>query len=137
MKALAPQARVFGVEPRGAAAMARSLEAGSPVQLDSVASVADGLKPVRPGDLTFEHARRLVDEVLLVDDEEILRALAWCADEFRLLVEPSGAAAVAAVMSGKVSESVPSVAVISGGNVDPAAWGNWVSEYGNVTSGTG
>jgi threonine dehydratase len=137
VKALAPQARVFGVEPRGAAAMARSLEAGSPVQLDSVASVADGLKPVRPGDLTFEHARRLVDEVLLVDDEEILRALAWCADEFRLLVEPSGAAAVAAVMSGKVSESVPSVAVISGGNVDPAAWGNWVSEYGNVTSGTG
>lgn len=136
VKALAPQARVFGVEPRGAASMARSLEAGSPVQLDSVASVADGLKPVRPGDLTFEHARQLVDEVLLVDDEEILRALAWCADEFRLLVEPSGAAAVAAIMSGKVSESVPSVAVISGGNVDPAAWGNWVSEYGNVTSGT-
>ena len=137
VKALAPNVQVYGVEPVGAAAMARSLEAGSLVELDSSASVADGLKPVRPGDLTFWHASQLVEEVLLVEDEEILRALAWCAEEFRLLVEPSGAAAVAAVMSGSLPEPhVPSVAVISGGNVDPAAWGEWVVKYGNAETST-
>ncbi len=136
VKALAPQARVFGVEPRGAASMARSLEAGRVVQLDSVASVADGLKPVRPGELTFEHARQLVAGVLQLEDEEILRGLAWCAEEFRLLVEPSGAAAVAAILGGKAPDTFgPSVAVISGGNVDPVAWGRWVSEYGSATRG--
>ncbi|MGD2217652.1 MAG: pyridoxal-phosphate dependent enzyme, partial [Gemmatimonadales bacterium] len=97
VRALAPDAQLFGVEPRGAASMHASLVAGHAVELDAVASVADGLKPVRPGELTFEHARSLVDDVLLVDDEDILRGLAWCANEFRLLVEPSGAATVAAL----------------------------------------
>jgi threonine dehydratase len=134
--ALAPEVEVYGVEPRGAASMHVSLVAGQPVELESVASVADGLKPVRPGDLTFEHARSLVEEVLLVDDEEILRALAWCADEFRLVVEPSGAAAVAALLAGKVpGPAKTTAAVISGGNVDPVSWGKWVSEYGHATVG--
>ena len=138
VKALTPHARVFGVEPRGAASMAASLEAGRPVELESVVSVADGLKPVRPGDITFEHARSLVEGVVLVDDEEILRALAWCAEEYRLLVEPSGAAAVAAVTASEVSEPlVPTAVIISGGNVDPSSWGGWVSEFGSVTSVTG
>jgi threonine dehydratase len=116
--------------------MHASLLAGQAVELDSVASVADGLKPVRPGDLTFEHARSLVEAVLLVEDEDILRALAWCADEFRLLVEPSGAAAVAALLAGKLpGQAKPTVAIISGGNVDPVSWGKWVNEYGTETAG--
>jgi threonine dehydratase len=136
VRALAPDVEVFGVEPRGAASMHASLLAGQAVELDSVASVADGLKPVRPGDLTFEHARSLVEAVLLVEDEDILRALAWCADEFRLLVEPSGAAAVAALLAGKLpGQAKPLVAIISGGNVDPVSWGKWVNEYGTETAG--
>ncbi|UCC72248.1 MAG: pyridoxal-phosphate dependent enzyme [Gemmatimonadota bacterium] len=136
VRALAPEAEVFGVEPLGAASMHASLVAGHPVELESVASVADGLKPVRPGDLTFEHAQSLVEEILLVEDEDILRALAWCAEEHRLLVEPSGAATVAALLAEKVpGPTGPTVAVISGGNVDPVAWGKWVSEYGTATAG--
>jgi threonine dehydratase len=129
VRALAPQAEILGVEPSGAAAMHRSLEAGQPVQLETVASVADGLKPVRPGDLTFAHARQLVDDVVVVEDEEILKALAWIAEEFRLVVEPSGAAAVAAYMSGRLPER-PTAAVLSGGNVDPTRWAAWLGEYG-------
>lgn len=136
VRALAPDVEVFGVEPRGAASMHASLAAGRLVELESVASVADGLKPVRPGELTFEHARSLVKDVLLVDDDDILRGLAWCANEFRLLVEPSGAAALAALLAGKLAGAAKStVAVISGGNVDPVSWGKWVNEYGNETAG--
>jgi threonine dehydratase len=135
VRALLPEAEVYGVEPRGAASMSRSLEAGQPVELESVASVADGLKPVRPGDLTFAHATELVKGVVAVDDEDILRALAWCAEECHVLVEPSGAAGVAAVMSGEFAEpDVPTAVILSGGNVDPVSWGQWVSEYGHVAA---
>ncbi|KPK59112.1 MAG: hypothetical protein AMS21_10150 [Gemmatimonas sp. SG8_38_2] len=137
VRALSARAEVFGVEPRGAAAMSRSLEAGQPVELESSNSVADGLKPVRPGDLTFAHAHSLVRDVVIVEDEEILRALAWCAEECRLLVEPSGAAGIAALMASKLPDPwTPTAVVISGGNVDPISWGNWVSEYGQTRSET-
>lgn len=133
---LAPAARVYGVEPRGAAAMRRSLEAGKPVTLDSVDTLADGLRPVRPGDLTFAHARSQVTDVVEVEDESILRALAWLAEDLRLMVEPSGAAAVAAVLDGLLpDEDAGTVAVITGGNVDPGRWVEWVTEYGNMSSG--
>jgi len=136
VRALAPDVEIFGVEPRGAASMHASLAAGRVVELDTVASVADGLKPVRPGEFTFAHARALVEEVVLVDDADILGALAWCANEFRLLVEPSGAATVAALLAGKLpGPAKATVAVISGGNVDPVNWGKWVDEYGSETAG--
>ncbi len=135
IRAVAPRVEVYGVEPRGAAAMRASMEAGRPVELDAVASVADGLKPVRPGDLTFAHARSLVREIILVEDEEILKALAWCAEECRLMVEPSGAAGVAVLMSERLPDPwVPTVVVLSGGNVDPVSWGSWVKEYGQMAT---
>jgi threonine dehydratase len=131
VKAALPAVEVYGVEPVGAASMRRSLDAGEPVMLDSVNSVADGLKPVRPGTLTFAHVRSLATDVVLVDDEEILRALAWCAEEARLLVEPSGAAAVAALLSRRLPEPErPTALVLSGGNVNPTNWARWVSEHG-------
>jgi threonine dehydratase len=134
--ALLPAVEVFGIEPTGAAAMKRSLEAGEPVQLEAVATVADGLRPVRPGNLTLAHARSLVSDVILVEDDEILRALAWCADEYRLMVEPSGAAAVAALLSGKLPGPPKATALIlSGGNVDPTSCVNWVKEYGAAMGG--
>lgn len=130
VRALVPTARVYGVEPVGAASMHASLAAGRVVELPTVVSVADGLKPVRPGDLTFAHARALVEGVILVSDDEILRALAWIAEEYRMVLEPSGAAAVAALLAGRLDDTLaPTVAVLSGGNVDLGRWAAWVEEY--------
>ncbi len=118
-----PATRIVGVEPVGAAAMARSVEAGAPVTLDRVGSIADGLLPVRPGDLTFAHVAALVDDIAIVEDEAIAAAVRWLAARAKLVVEPSGAAAVAAVLSGRDNGGAAgaAVAVLSGGNIAPAA----------------
>jgi threonine dehydratase len=114
--------RVIGVEPEGAAKMSASLRAGAPVTLASVGSIADGLLPSRPGDLTFSLAVRFVDEVVTVTDEAIAAAAGMLLRVEHLLVEWSGAAAVAALLSGRVPpQDAPTVVVVSGGNVDPAA----------------
>ena len=112
--------RVFGVEPVGAAAMSRSLEAGEPITLDSVDTAADGLAAPMAGVLNLEYVRRFVDDVVLVADEEMFHAMALLLQRGKLLVEPSGAAAVAALLAGRipVRPGRPVVAILSGGNVD-------------------
>jgi threonine dehydratase len=120
VKALRPAARVIGVEPAGAAKMSRSLAAGAPVTLESTASIADGLLPLRPGELTFAHARALVDEVVTVDEDSLRDAVRYIAREARILVEPSAAASVAAVLHqyGSAADVArPLVAILSGGNI--------------------
>ncbi len=120
VKRAKPACRVVGVEPEGAAAMRASLDAGEPVTLEAVDTIADGLKPVRPGDLTFAHARELVDGVVTVTDEAIEEATASLLTRSRLVIEYSGAAAVAALRSGRFeSGGAPTAAVLSGGNLDP------------------
>ncbi len=114
-----PAVRVIGVEPVGAAAMRRSLDAGEPVTIDTIDSIADGLLPVRPSDLTFAHTDALVDDVVLVDDDAIRAAAGRLLVRGKLLVEYSGAATVAALRSGAVETSGPTAAVVSGGNIDP------------------
>ena len=115
--ALVGEARVWGVEPEGAASMKRSLEAGGLVTLESVETIADGLKPVTPGTLTYEHCLALVEGVLTVCDDEIRRAVRWCFAR-RLVVEPSGAAGIAALLAGRIPDGEgPIVIVISGGNI--------------------
>lgn len=130
LKALHPEVRIVGVEPSGAPAMQRSLRAGSPVTLETIDTIADGLKPIRVGDLNFAHCRALVERVVTVSDEEIRAAVLWC---FRrhLVVEPSGAATVAALLAGHVrpvTESGATVAVLSGGNIDPELLARWLGE---------
>jgi threonine dehydratase len=119
-----PNLAVVGVEPAGAAKMTASLAAGHPVTLDRAESVADGLMPVRPGDITFEYVRTFVDRVVTVDDAAIKRAALWLFHEAKLVVEPSGAATVAAVLwpgedSPLADTSKKVVAILSGGNVSP------------------
>ena len=80
VKALRPEAAVIGVEPEGAACMTASLAAGRPITLRGTASIADGLLPVRPGDLTFLHVASLVDEVRTVADSSIVKAMRWIYD---------------------------------------------------------
>jgi threonine dehydratase len=117
VKQVRPAVRVIGVEPSGAAAMKASLEAGHPVTLPKTESVADGLMPVRPGDLTFAHARQFVDEVITVDDGEIIDAVLWLFTKAKIVAEPSGAATVAAALARKVRGEGPAVAIVSGGNI--------------------
>jgi threonine dehydratase len=118
-----PAIRVIGVEPVGAAAMKASIEAGQPVTLATVQTVADGLMPVRPGDLTFAHVQAFVDAVITVDDPDSVKAVMWMFREAKVVAEPSGAAAVAAVLSGAVDRAVSIerdaaiVAIVSGGNI--------------------
>jgi threonine dehydratase len=119
VKRLRPDTRVVGVEPAGAAKMSRSLAAGAPITLDAASSIADGLLPVRPGDLTFAHVRALVDDVVTVDDDAIRAAVAWLASESHVVAEPSGAAGVAAALRRAWMPGAQVVAVVSGGNVAP------------------
>jgi threonine dehydratase len=125
-----PGVRVVGVEPEGAAKMSRSLAAGRPITLERTASIADGLLSVRPGDLTFSHVRKFVDEVVTVPEADIRRAVAWLFHNARLVVEPSGAITLAAVMLdlGGVDRTAGAVvAVVSGGNVEPARYAEYIT----------
>lgn len=118
VKRLLPSARVIGVEPEGAASMRKALDNGSPALLGEVNTIADGLKPVIAGELTFEHARDLMDDVVTVDDDSIRKAAAMLVHRQKLVVEFSGAATTAALLSGRVrSKGGRVAAVISGGNL--------------------
>jgi threonine dehydratase len=111
--------KVFGVEPEGAAKMLAALRAGKIVMLPEVKTVADGLKPSQVGDLTFAHVKKYVDEVVTVSDAEILAAARHLLLKEKLLVEPSGACALAAVLSGRLRlPKGPVAVVLSGGNAD-------------------
>ena len=118
LKQKRPGVRVIGVEPAGADGMRRSLEAGRVVTLDRVNTIADGLAALAPGQLTLELAQRYVDEVVLVQDDEMLRAIRLLFEWEHLLAEPAGAAALAALLyhySPAPNERV--VVVLSGANV--------------------
>jgi len=118
LKEKRPQVRVIGVEPVGADGMRRSLEANRIVTLDRVNTIADGLAASAPGKLTFELAKRYVDEVMLVEETEMLRAIRLVFEWEHLLAEPAGAAALAALLyhySPGPNEKV--VVVLSGANV--------------------
>jgi threonine dehydratase len=119
VKQLRPQVTVVAVEPSGAAKMKTSIEAGHPVTLDKTASIADGLLPVRPGDLTFAHVRAFVDRLVTVDDDQIVAAVRWLFREMKVVVEPSGAVSVAAALTDEAAlRAGDVVAVLSGGNVE-------------------
>lgn len=126
VKRLRPDVRVVGVEPAGAASMGASRAAGAPVSLPTTASIADGLLSLRPGDLNFAHVQALVDDVVTVSEEAIAGAVRWLHGEAGLVVEPSGAAATAAVLeAGPARDGV--VAVISGGNVEAEDFAKYIA----------
>lgn len=118
-KALRPNVRVVGVQAAGAAAFPLSLDKGEIVALEHMSTIADGIAANSPGPLTFAHVRDLVDEVVTVSDDSIAQALLFSAERMKLVLEPSGAAGVAAVME-KIGHLKPPVCVVlSGGNIDP------------------
>jgi threonine dehydratase len=119
VKGLRPDVRVVGVQAEGAAAWPVSLAEGGPVTLPSMRTIADGIAVGRPGDVTFPQVATLVDEILTVRDDALSRALLHCLERAKMLVEPAGAAAVAALMEYPDRFATPAVAVLSGGNIDP------------------
>ncbi len=119
-----PQARVFGVEPDTADDTRRSLRAGERVSIPPPPTIADGLRITKPGTLTFPIVQQEVEDVLLVSDEEILEAVRFALLRLKLVIEPSGAATLAAIMTNRLPENMRRVGVIiSGGNIDPALLG--------------
>ncbi|MEV3935216.1 threonine ammonia-lyase [Glycomyces sp. NPDC049804] len=118
-KQLKPGIRIIGVQAEGAAAYPHSLAAGRPVRLDKMNTIADGIKVGRPGDVPFAHVARLVDEIVTVTEEDISRALLSLLERNKLVVEPAGATAYAALLNYSVEYDAPTVAVLSGGNIDP------------------
>ena len=112
--------RVFGVEPEGAPAMRRSLEGGRAATLDATDTIADGLAPPMAGELNYRYVAEFVEDVVLVSDQEILSAMRLLLTRAKVVAEPSGAAAVAALMWGRVPVSPGEVvvALVSGGNVE-------------------
>jgi len=119
VKAVRPDVRIVGVQAAGAAAYPLSLEAHHPVALPSMATMADGIAVGRPGDVPFALVDDLVDDVVVVDDETIARALLLALERAKLVVEPAGAAGLAAVLDHPERFEPPVVVVVSGGNIDP------------------
>jgi threonine dehydratase len=118
-KALRPEVRVIGVQASGAAAYPASLAAGEPVKLPESTTIADGIAVLRPGDLNFAHVTKLVHDIVTVTDEDLSAALLVLLERHKMVVEPAGGAAVAALLTGKVPVTGPVVAILSGGNIDP------------------
>jgi threonine dehydratase len=121
IKVQRPDVRIIGVEPEGGADAQASFQSGTLTTWESIDTVADGLRTSRIGELNFAAIRAYVDDIVTVSDDEILAAVGTLAMSAKLVVEPSGAVATAAVLSGRSSVRGRTVAVISGGNVDPAA----------------
>lgn len=119
MHHLAPQVRVIGVQAEGAAAWPASLSAGEPVRAQSVSTMADGIAVPVPGRVPFAAVQAYVDTIVTVSEEALSEALLLCLERAKMLVEPAGAAAVAALMTAELDIRGPVCAVLSGGNIDP------------------
>lgn len=130
-------ARLWGVEPTGAPGMHRSLAQGSAVHLESVHTIADGLAAPMAGELNFEVLRRRAEGVVVVDDDRIIEALVLLLERTKLLVEPAGAAGLAALLAGDVpmDRAGPVVVVLSGGNADLDQLGGLIGDAGREAVG--
>jgi threonine dehydratase len=118
-KALRPDVRVVGVQAEKAAAYPGSLAAGHPVALQSMSTMADGIAVGRPGEVPFALIQEHVDDVVTASEEALSRGLLYCLERAKLVVEPAGAAGVAALLDEPHAFEPPVVVVLTGGNVDP------------------
>jgi threonine dehydratase len=119
VKSVRPDITVVAVQAEQAAAFPASLSAGTPVRLAEMQTMADGIAVGEPGQVSYAHVDGLVDEVVTVTEESLSRAVLLCLERAKLVVEPAGAASVAALLQYPKRFAAPVVAVLSGGNVDP------------------
>jgi len=120
LKLRRPAIRVVGVEPEGAAALRKSLDAGRLVTLDKVDTVADGLAPPFTGETVYDRVRRYVDDVITVSDKQIIKAMREIVERAKLVAEPSAAASLAGLLSGQivVDDGAKVACILSGGNIN-------------------
>lgn len=118
IKLTVPNAKVIGVEPANAPKLTRARAAGKPVKLDRTSGLADGLLAVEIGAIPFAHAQAYIDDVVTIADEDLRDAMRFLLDRMKLVVEPSGAITVAALLTGVAKTRGSVVAVLSGGNVE-------------------
>ncbi|WP_119727318.1 threonine ammonia-lyase [Thermomonospora amylolytica] len=118
-KALKPEIKVVGAQAKRAAAFPPSLAAGRPIRIEPRPTMADGISVGSPGELTYALVSELVDAVVTVTEESISQALLLCLERAKQVVEPAGAAGVAALLEHAYAFEPPVVAVLSGGNIDP------------------
>jgi len=119
VKTIRPEVKIIGVEPEGANAMYLSLKKNELVEIEKCNTIADGLAVEEPGEKAFEIVRKYVDKVVVVSDEEIKKAMVLLLERAKLLVEPSGAASLAAIISRQLNfKDKEVVAILSGGNID-------------------
>jgi threo-3-hydroxy-L-aspartate ammonia-lyase len=129
IKALRPAARIVGVEPQASDDTARSLRAGERVAVEVRPTIADGQQLPTPGQRTWPVIRALVDDVVTVSDAEIVEAMRLLFERMKVVAEPSGATALAALLAGRVELRAGTVGVvISGGNVDAARFASLVGQ---------
>ncbi len=128
-RGLRPEIRLWGVEPEAGDDMRRSLEHGEPVTIPLPNTIADALQTTRPSERTFNIVRALTEGILTVSDHELRAAMAFLASRMKLVVEPGGAAAFAALLHRKVPDAAGRRIgiVLSGGNVDPERFGALIS----------
>jgi threonine dehydratase len=124
-----PAARVYGVEPEGAPCLRRALDAGEVVRLEKVDTLAGGLAPPFAGAITLEHAQAFVKDVVLVTDADLLDAMRFVIERARLVIEPSAAAGVAALLEGliPIRDGETVVVILSGGNVGAERLAGWLA----------
>lgn len=126
IKQLNPKARVIGVEPEGAPAMTRALQEGKPVRLEKIQTIADGLAAPYAGERNLKCVQEYVDDVVLVNDQQIRDAVIVLLERAKLVVEPAGAACVAALLAGKIKSPGKVVLVLSGGNLSLSLLKTWL-----------
>ncbi len=132
-KHLLPQIRIFGVEPEAGNDTWQSFHKGERVEIPVPKTIADGLQTPAPGKLTFPIVQKFVEDILLVSDDELIETMRFILERMKLLVEPSGAAAAAAVRNGKFDLAGKRVGVIlSGGNVDLAKLAGYLNQSENA-----
>lgn len=133
IRAVRPGVRVYGVEPVGSDAMSRALQAGQPVQIQP-RSVADGLGSPFAGTITSEIARSEVEDIVLVDDATILAGMRFAIERLKQVLEPAGAAGLAAVLAGAIPyrDGDEVCVILSGGNVDPESIGDLLAAAGSL-----
>ncbi len=123
-----PDVKVVGVQAAGAAAYPQSLVDGKPVPLETMRTIADGIAVGCPGQVTFDAVQKYVDDVVTVSEDSLSRALLSIAERAKQVVEPAGAAGVAAILDDATRFETPAVLVLSGGNIDPLLLGKVIRQ---------
>ena len=134
VKGLRPEVRIVGVQAEQAAAWPNSIASGRPIRLHEMSTLADGIAVGEPSPLTFGHVTTMVDDIVTVSEDQLSQAMLLCLERAKLVVEPAGAATVAAIMAAPDRFPPPVCAILSGGNIDPLVLLH-VTQHGLVAAG--